>query len=72
LISIASAAIFRHAGKYRPLLIVLVSTLAFEAGNFAASARNGTPFVTTAFGGFLVDLPQSFCVIKRDWHVAFS
>jgi len=52
-----STAVFRHAGKYRPLLIVLVSTLAFEAGNFAASARNGTPFVTGAFGGFLVDFP---------------
>jgi hypothetical protein len=57
LISIASVAIFRHAGEYRPLLIVLVPALAFEARDFAASARNGTPLVAGAFGVFLVDFP---------------
>jgi hypothetical protein len=52
-----SLAIFRHAGYYRTFLTVLVSTLAFETRNFAASARNGTPFVTGTFGVFLVDFP---------------
>jgi len=38
LISIVAVAIFRHAGYYRAFLIVLVSALAFEAGDFVAFA----------------------------------
>lgn len=37
-LAMVSAAIFRHAGDYRSFLIVLVSALAFETRDLAASA----------------------------------
>ena len=51
------AAIFWPAGYYRSFLHVFVAAFAFEARNFSALTQYGMPFVTSAFGVFLVNVP---------------
>jgi hypothetical protein len=48
---------FWHARQYWSFLPVLVAALAFEARDFAAFTRNGTPFVPRAMGTFGVNFP---------------